>query len=332
MTSLEARIPAGDGKPAARRTIPPAAIESRWSLPDGHRLRRIDWPVQPVAAGQGVRGSILFMPGRGDAYEKWLETLDQWHREGWQVTSADWRGQAGSGRLGTDATTGHIDDFATWTGDYAALFADWQARTPGPHVAVAHSMGGHLVLRAVAEGRVRPDALVLSAPMLGLHPAWVPAAVLQPVARAVAALGDRRRPAWKGGEKPGASPRARSLLLTHDEGRYDDEDWWRSQRPQIAMGAASWGWIERAIASIRVIEQPGLLERVTVPTLILGTRVDGLVSWPAIRRAARRLAAGELVTFGRECRHEILREVDPVRDRALAAIRDFLNRRVPVRG
>jgi len=315
----------------ARRAIPPAAAESRWALPDGHPLRRIDWP-----APSSPRGSILFMPGRGDAYEKWLETLDGWHAQGWQVTSADWRGQAGSGRLGRDATTGHVDDFGIWVADYAAVYADWAASTPGPHVAVAHSMGGHLVLRAVAEGAVRPDALVLSAPMLGIHPTWVPARVLHRVARAIVALGDPRRPAWKGGEKPGAQsagmPRARSLLLTHDDSRYDDEEWWRQARPALAMGPASWGWVERALASIRVIERPGLLESVRVPTLLLGTSIDGLVSWSAIRRAAARLPRGELVAFGSECRHEILREVDPVRGRALAAIEDFLDRTAPARG
>lgn len=317
--------PDAPGRSPARRAIPPEAAESRWALPDGHLLRRIDWPAGP-------RGSILFMPGRGDAYEKWLETLDGWHRECWQVTSADWRGQAGSGRLGHDGTTGHVSDFAVWVADYAALVADWAASTPGPHVAVAHSMGGQIVLRAVAEGAVRPDALVLSAPMLGIHPAWVPARVLHPVSRAIVALGDPARPAWKGGEKPGSMARARSLLLTHDDSRYDDEQWWRGQRPEIGMGAASWGWIERALASIRGLERRGMLEAVTVPTLLLGTSIDGLVSWPAIRRAAGRLPQGELVTFGPECRHEILREVDPVRGRALAAIGDFLDSHAPARG
>jgi lysophospholipase len=167
---------------------------------------------------------------------------------------------------------------------------------------------------------------VLSAPMLGIHPSWIPASVLHPVSRGIVALGDPRRPAWKGGEKPGAMPRGRSLLLTHDEGRYDDEDWWRAERPEIAMGPASWGWVERALASIREIERPGLLESLEIPTLLLGTSIDGLVSWSAIRRAAARLPKGELVAFGPECRHEILREVDPVRERALDAIEAFLNR------
>lgn len=316
----------------ARRAIPEGAVETRWIAGDGQAVRRIDWAVPASLADAPPRGSLLFMPGRGDAYEKWLESLDDWHREGWRVTAADWRGQAGSGRLGADAMTGHVADFGIWAADYAALWAEWQASVPGPHVAVAHSMGGHIVLRAVAQGLVRPDALVLSAPMLGLHPTWVPACVLHALARGIVALGDPRRPAWKGSEKPALVPRARSLLLTHDDARYDDEEWWRSRRPMIAMGAASWGWVERALASIRLLEEPGMLEGVTVPTLLLGTSADRLVSWPAIRRAAARLPRAELITFGPECRHEILREVDPVRDRAMAAIGDFLKRCAPVRG
>lgn len=311
-----------------RRAIPAGATEMMWHAPDGHGLRRIDWP----APDGERRGSILFMPGRGDTYEKWLEAFGQWHVQGWQVTAADWRGQAYSGRLGRDALTGHIDDFATWVDDYAAFWADWAARTPGPHVAVAHSMGGHIVLRAVAEGKVRPDALVLSAPMLGIHPTWVPSRLLHFVARAIAILGDPRRPAWTGSEKPELLHHARIRLLTHDLSRYEDEEWWRCERPAIEMGAASWGWIERALASIRLLDAPGILEAVEVPVLILATRKDPLVSWPAIRRSAARLRNHELVVFGKECRHEILREVDPVRDRAMNAIRDFLNRVAPARG
>lgn len=312
----------------ARRAIPDGAVESRWQAADGKSmLRRIDWPVP----GQ-PRGSLLFLPGRGDCYEKWLESLEQWACEGWAVSSIDWRGQALSGRLGRDGTTGHVDDFALWIDDLARFWSDWSRARPGPHVLVGHSMGGHLALRAVAERRVTPDALVLSAPMLGIHPAAVPAAILHPVARAMTLLGDSRRPAWKHNEKPQLIPNARARLLTHDESRYSDEDWWRQKRPAIAMGPASWGWIERALASIRGLEAKGLLESVDVPVLLLAARHDGLVSWPAIRRAAARLPDGELVDWGHESRHEILREVDAVRDRALAAIRDFLNRKAPARG
>lgn len=313
--------------PFNRRAIPREAVESRWVAPDGYAIRRIDW-TQP--AGE-ARGSVLFFPGRGDAYEKYLETLDHWHRQGWRVTAADWRGQGGSGRLGRDGVTGHIDDFSIWVDDLAAFWAEWQRSTPGPHVLAGHSMGGHLVLRAVAERRVYPDAVVLSAPMLGIAGPPLPPVLLHAAARIMAMVGDRRRPAWTWSEKPGQLPEDRADILTHDADRYADEVFWREARPELAMGPGSWGWIERAYASIRGLFVRGRLESVNVPVLILATANDALVDFGAIERAAQRLPRAHLVRFGAEARHEILREVDPVRDRALLAIDDFLNGAAPPR-
>ncbi|WP_349513144.1 alpha/beta hydrolase [Erythrobacter sp. NFXS35] len=312
-----------------RRAIPPAARESIWQAADGHVLRRIDWPGTGTGVGDPARGSILFLPGRGDAYEKYLETLEQWHRAGWQVTAADWRGQAGSGRLGKDAVTGHVEDFAVWIDDLAHLWERWVAETPGPHVLAGHSMGGHLVMRALVERRVDPAAVVLSAPMIGVNGPPLPLPLLHGVARAMNAVGDPARQAWKWSEKPGEMPAARAHLLTHDADRYADEQWWRDHRPELVMGPASWRWVERAYASARGLEQAGALEGVAVPVLILSTSADKLVSHPAAVRAASRLPQGELVAFGPEAHHEILREIDPVRDRAMAAIADFLDRVAP---
>jgi lysophospholipase len=309
-----------------RRAIPAEAVETRWHADDGHAIRRIDWLIPHGA----TRGSLLFMPGRGDAYEKYLELLDHWHGKGWRVTAADWRGQAGSGRLGFDPVTGHVPDFSVWVDDLAVFWRQWKAATPAPHVLVGHSMGGHIVLRTLAEGRIDPDAVVLSAPMLGFKPGFVPLRCMHGLARLLARLGDPRRPAWKWNEKPGVPPDDRIDLLTHDRERYADELWWRENRPEIVMGPASWGWLERALASARVLERPGMLERIAAPVLVLGVSGDRLVEFGAIERAARRMPRAQFVRFGRESRHEVLREADPVRDRAVAAIDDFLDRAAPV--
>ena len=302
-----------------RRAIPPQARESRWLAADGWPIRRIDW------AGGG-KGSILFLPGRGDFYEKYLETLDHWHALGWHVTASDWRGQAGSGRLGADAVTGHIDDFSTWCEDLALLWKRWRAETPGPHVLAGHSMGGHLVLRAVAEGLVDPAGLILCAPMLGFTASLLPPAMMHLAARTMKALGDPRRPAWKWSEAPGQVPAARAHLLTHDEERYADELWWREHRPELVMGPGSWGWVERAYASMRLLADPALLARVTCPVVIVATDNDKLVGYGAIDRAAQALSDVRLINYGKAAHHEVLREADPVRDRALAEIDTLLAR------
>jgi lysophospholipase len=308
-----------------RRAIPAAAVETRWQTADGWSLRRIDWPVPAKC-----RGSLLFFPGRGDFYEKYLETLDYWAAQGWRVTAADWRGQAGSGRLGSDAVTGHISDFSVWIDDLAGFWAKWKAETPGPHVLAGHSMGGHLVLRALAEKRVDPDAMILSAPMLGFHNYGLPAAAMQALAKLMCLAGDPLRPAWKWSEKPGQVPEGRDLLLTHDADRYADEMFWRDTRTELVMGPGSWGWVERSYASTRSLERRGVLEAITTPVFLVSTSDDKLVAYAAIKRAARRLPNAELLTFGKEARHEVLREVDAVRNPILKAIDVFLNRTAPV--
>ncbi|WP_372731159.1 alpha/beta hydrolase [Novosphingobium sp.] len=313
-----------------RRAIPSAAQEAMWTTGDGHQIRRIDWPGRQGDGDDSTsRGSILFLPGRGDFYEKYLESLDYWHGQGWRVTALDWRGQAGSGRMSAHPSTGHISDFSVWVDDLAAFWSAWVNETPAPHVIIGHSMGGHLVLRAVAEKRIDPVAVVLSAPMLGfLTPG--PNRLLQRVAELFCRWGDPERMAWKTSEKPGASVAARNTLLTHDEARYGDEAHWKETRPYLAMGPGSWRWVERAYASVIALDQPGLLEAVDLPVLMLAARYDGLVSWKAIEKAARRLPRAQLVSWGREARHELLREVDLVRDKAMHAIDDFLDRMAPL--
>lgn len=314
--------------PFDRRSIPAHAVESYWHAPGNHTVRRIDWP-EP---SRQCRGSLLFLPGRADFYEKYLETLEEWHRQGWRVTSSDWRGQGLSGRLGFDGQTGHVGDFAQWVEDLAAFWPQWIASTPAPHVVVGHSMGSHIALRAIAERRVAPVAAVLIAPMLGFVPAVVPLPLQQAVAWAMAKVTRTGQSAWTGNERPAALLGDRSKLLTHDEARYEDESWWRRFRPDLAMTAPSWGWIERAIASMRVLRRRGLLEAIETPVLFVAAEQDRLVDFGAIRRAAERMPNAEIVTFGSEARHEILREADEVRDKAMEAIAAFLAWKAPAQG
>lgn len=299
-----------------------------WEAVDGHQIRIIDWSEPP--AGVTVRGSILFMAGRGDAYEKYLETFEHWRQQGWRVSAADWRGQAGSGRLGNDDATGHIEDFSLWIADLSLFWKGWAPGRDGPLVLAGHSMGGHLTLRAVMEEALDPvpDAMILSAPMLDVFPEFVPLPVKRWLSGTMARLGDAKRPAWKISEKPGSKIANRQNLLTHDAQRYEDEAWWRVHRPELRLGPGSWAWVRAAAVSSTALFRPGALEAVAIPVFFVATEADRLVSPAAIRTAIARLPDAEALIFGEEARHEILREEDSVRNRALAAIDEFLARRV----
>lgn len=296
-----------------RRAIPADATVSRWSAPDGWPLRRFDWP------GSG-RGGILFQTGRGDVFEKYLETFAHWHEAGWSVTAFDWRGQGGSGRLSADPAVGHADSFAPWIADLAAFWRQWDVA--GPRVAVGHSMGGHLVLQAMLEGVIDPAAGVLVAPMLGLKGPVGPR-LGERLARVMRALGHPARAAWKTNERPGSLV-SRQKLLTGHRDRYEDEQFWYGQSPEIKLGPPSWSWLVEAFAATRLQRDDPRLASLAIPILLLVADADGLVDSRAAVEVAGRLPKAELLRFGRESAHEILREADPVRDRALAAIDAFL--------
>ncbi len=308
--------------PGARRTIPADATMSMFALPDGWPMRVFDRPAI------GSRGSILWLGGRGDIIEKYLECFEEWHLGGWHVSAMDWRGQGGSGRLLPDPQVGHMPDFATWIDDLSAFWNSWIGRTPGPHVVMGHSMGGHLVLRALLERRIAPVATVLSAPMLGFMGGPLPQGLSGRLAAVLARFVPELR-AWKQGEKPGAVDARRQFYLTHDEGRYADEVYWKECDASLALGPASWAWVAAAYRSNAKCDSPGALEGISGNILLVGTEGDKLVSPVAIRRAAARLPHAELLMFDPDVAHEVLRETDRVRDAAMARISDFLDRKAP---
>jgi len=305
----------------ARRTYPDGSSISFWTAPDGWQLRRFDWPSSAAVP----RGSILFQGGRGDIFEKYLETFHHWHDQGWTITSFDWRGQGGSGRLTGDPHVGDIDRFGTYLADYGAFWKEWAAATPGPHVAIGHSMGGHLVCRALAKVLAEPDAAVLIAPMMGLH-APISAGFGERIAEIAMKLGNPQRRAWKSNEKPGTTD-SRLSLLTHDPDRYSDEPWWWEQKPEIKLGPPSWRWVVRAFESTRRLRVSRRVKLVRTPVLVLVAEADKLVRAADAIKVAGLLPDARLVRFGNESAHEILREVDPVRNRALGEIDIFLSAR-----
>ena len=304
------------------RTIPAGAVLSTWVAPDGWPVRRLDWQ------GTGERGRLLFQTGRGDFIEKYIESLAYFVARGWSVSAFDWRGQGGSGRIGADPRIGHATDFGVMVRDLAAFWEAWRMG-PGPHVVLGHSMGGHLVHRALIEGAIDPEAAVLVAPMLGLK-APLGAAIGGWVSRMMAGRGDPARGAWKEGERPGARL-SRQALLTHDAARYADEQFWLDCAPDLTLGPPSWGWLAQAFASTATTAADPRLATMRVPMLMLLADRDGLVDSRIAATMARRMPDATVVRFGRDCAHEILREANGVRDRALGAIDAFLDAKAPRR-
>ena len=298
------------------RSHPAEAVFSSWTAPDGWSLRRMDWRQ---SEGKPARGSLLFVGGRGDFIEKYLEAYADWHREGWHVTAFDWRGQGAS--RGDDPA--RLVPFAEMTADLAGLIDAWRAESPGPHVAVAHSMGAHLLLRALVGKAPALDAAVMIAPMLGVNSYPMPAWLAPQIAEFMCRLGWEKERVWQPpvGGSPWGSTRQRNL--TGDRDRYEDELHWWAAQPGFDIGSPNWAWLREAFRSSAESFTAANLARVTIPVLIVATERDRLVSAEAIRRVAAELPDAR-IEWVNEAAHEILRESDAIRRDALDRIAAFL--------
>ncbi len=299
-----------------RRAYPEGMRLWTWAAPDGWRYRRADWPHQ----GRAPRGSLLFAGGRGDFIEKYLEAAGHWHRAGWNVASFDWRGQ---GKSKGDIEGQDLLSFDPLLDDMAALVADWMAANPGPHVIVAHSLGGHILLRLLIERPPPIAAAVLIAPMIDVNSAPLPPSLARIAAGAISAVGLGKRGLWKAPLATAPAGSRRQQVLTSCVERYEDEAYWWEQEPDFRPAAPTFGWLRAAYRSARGFT-PDNLKRIALPILILGAADDRLVSAAAIRRTAALLPAAELEMY-EGCAHEILREADPTRRAALARIDAFLS-------
>jgi len=282
-------------------------------MADGWPVRAFRWP-QPD--GRRPCGQLLFLTGRADFAEKYLETLAHWHARGWEVAGFDWRGQGGSRQAEYD-----LPDLTAMLADLRAFAADWRGRQAGPSVAIGHSMGGYLLLRWLAEGASEVDAAVLVAPMLGLNSRPLPPGIARGVAAVARWIGLGNRPLVGAG----AAAIGRQARLTGDADRYADEQAWIARMLEYTVEPPRWNWIADAYAGIAQFARPGILEAITVPMLLVGTVQDRLVDPEAIRRAAARLPHAEL-ELRTDGAHELLREGDPVRNAVLARIDGFLDR------
>lgn len=299
-----------------RRAIPADAVLDEWRAADGFALRRLTW-----APAEASRGALLFVGGRGDFIEKYLEAYAHWRAEGWTVTAFDWRGQ---GRSRGDIRLGNYATFDGLVDDLAALIADWRAANAnGPHVAVGHSMGGHLLLRTMIDRAPALDAAVLVAPMIRVNSHPMPAWLAPQIAELMCLTGWRDETVWKLDPAHGRLGGVRNRNLTSSAERYADELFWWEDEPDMNIGPPSWGWLRAAYRSAAKTFTTAKLAKVTMPVLIVATERDRLVSDQAIREVAAGLPDARIEWIN-EAAHEILREADPIRLDALGRIDAFL--------
>ncbi len=293
--------------------FPPDKIHLRagiWELPEGKEPRAI----------------CVLLNGMSEFLEKYAEVAGELSARGFVVVSLDWRSQGASerGRAGNRAS--HVASFEGYDRDLAALML--QAVEPllrkhsVPVIALAHSMGAHILLRFLHEHPRRIACAALTAPLLEVDTGKYSPEVASWVATAMNLRRPSTRMIFGLEDRDPLKVAFEDNLCTSDRERFERSKAVLKHQPFLRVFGPTIGWLGAAFQSMRRIKRHGFPEAIKTPVLIFGAGKDRIVKTAPIRDYAKRFPNGRYVEI-ETSEHEILMENDAIRSRFWAEFDAF---------
>jgi lysophospholipase len=298
--------------------VPEDAVSGTIKTPDGAELRFARW-----APLSGRKGTVCVFTGRSEQIEKYFETVRDLRDRGFAVAMIDWRGQGHSSRRLRDPRKGYVRDFSDYELDVETFVQQVVLPDcPPPHFALAHSMGGAVLLRTAYAGKRWFDRIVLSAPMIDL-PGRTTSLPARALVRTLRLLGQGGHYVPGGNDKLTGSDSFINNPLTSDPVRYARNAAILEEDPTLGIASPTIAWTDAAFRTMQTFRRNDYPSRIRQPILMLAASSDTIVSTPAIEEFAYHLRAGShLVIAG--SRHEILQEQDRYRAQFWAAFDAFV--------
>lgn len=298
--------------------VPEDVVSGTIKTPDGVELRFARW-----APPANRKGTVCVFTGRSEQIEKYFETVRDLRDRGFAVAMFDWRGQGHSSRRLRDPRKGYVRNFADYEIDVETFVQQVVLPDcPPPFFALAHSMGGAVLLRLAHAGKRWFDRMVLSAPMIDL-PGRSTSFPVRALLKSMRMLG--RGSAYV----PGGSDRLTGLSpfinnpLTSDPVRYARNAAILEEDPTLGLASPTVAWADTAFRAMNTFKGMNYPSEIRQPILMLAASNDTVVSTAAIEEFAYHLRAGShLVIAG--SKHEILQEQDRYRSQFWAAFDAFV--------
>lgn len=299
----------------ARNPVPSGAIPGSFIARDGVTIRYALWP----RTADQARGTVCLFGGRAEFIEKYFETISDLRRRGFAVATMDWRGQGGSERLLKNPHKGHVEDFAHFDRDLGQFMSEIVLPDcPAPFYGMAHSMGGHILLRSAITKVCWFDRIILSAPMIDIAQDLTHSPLLRYFieAQVLVGLGDLYIPG--GRPEPWELQPLPESKLTSDPLRHERVQDVLKAAPWVGVGSPTVCWLMAAARSIMQINAFSFAPSVRVPLLIVAAGNDTVVSTRAIEAFAAHVKTCQLLIVA-GAKHELLQERDEIREQFWAA-------------
>lgn len=272
------------------------------------------------------KGKILIATGYNESQLKYAEIIKNLFDEGYSVCGYDHRGQGYSQRFPFQKNRGYIDDADFLVRDLGRVYHIAQKDEPQnlPIFILAHSMGAAVATACAQQKLIKPQGLILSAPMYSVRVAEKEniEKLFQVLANIASFAGFEK--SYLFGQKdcvPFLDFKGNDL--TNSKYRFDA---WRkliSEIPEMQLGGVTFGWVKESIKLMHQIRAHP--KDLSCPVLFLSTSDDTVVSHQAVVDFAKECPSGELLEFSGP-KHELLMEIDFVREEILKRAVQFINK------
>jgi lysophospholipase len=290
---------------------------------EGNRLR---CQVFDAASGTTGRGVCVLLHGQTEFIEKYVEVIGELQSRGFTVATLDWPGQGGSYRLLPDALKAHIANFSAYdTALWAFMDQVVNPLGDAQPIILAHSMGGHIALRAMHD---RPNAFkcaVLSAPMLRALTRGYPRWLANFMCNVQNWIGKGSDWIWGMDQRDPHIVNFDTQLVTTDRARFQRTQDFLKIHPDLRLAGPTWGWLKQATHSMATMMTPSYAKAITTPVLICAPGQDRIVDVTAEHEFVKWLPNGQLHDMP-DSEHEILMESDPVRADFWSAFDGFVGK------
>lgn len=271
---------------------------------------------------------IILCTGYNESYLKYSEFIMNLCEMGFSVYCYDHRGQGFSGRFPEQEKRGYVDNFTNYVDDLCYFFEHVSGNQENqlPIFIIAHSMGGAICSLAISEKKINPNAVILCAPMFEImltpyhfleYPIFLLFSFLCKLNFGKKyVLGQTDcvpfRP-FEGND------------VTHSKARYAV---WRKHISEISdmqLGGPTYKWIKESIEASRKARH--ISHQNNIPILLLQAEEDTVVRNSSQDLYHKNSSCCEKIVIAHS-KHEILMEIDFIRNKAIDCIKNFITQKI----
>lgn len=276
---------------------------------------------------------IVISPGRAEAYLKYKELAFDLHNQGYNVAIIDHRGQGLSSRELTDKHKGYVRNFNDYVLDFEQFVSNIvKPKCNSSMYLLAHSMGSTIAILHMQQFPDTFAAASLSSPMIAVNGGDIPDWLGKPmvgVSHWLNQLFSEQSPYFYR-HGPYKEKSFVGNDLTQSKTRYQIFKQEYINNPQLQLGGVTFAWLQQAIAIESKLFAD--INNLTTPIQFFQAEQDMVVSNAKQTLFCQQLhqlhpqscPTGKPLVI-KDAMHELLFEVDAIRQQSLSAMLDWFN-------